>query len=207
MPAGWLLRGSAPQDYDLVSDRDLVYRGNASALLKSHDKDISPYLFGSALQVAAAEPFIGKRVHLSAYMRILDDDRERSAVLWLRATDLNSALLISETTSARAPKLTEDWTRYDIVADMPWEATEIIYGVSLRGKGAVWIDDVRIEAIDRAALELTRGGPRLPMGVVVQAVRQGEPLANPTNLGFEEVVPADAHWRDAPRESVMGLLY
>jgi hypothetical protein len=205
VPAEWLLRGSAPRNYDLRSDRDQVWSGAASALLKSHEKNISPLLGGSLMQTTIAEPYIGKRVELSAYLRA-EDTRAGTVFLWFRAVDANNILLVSENTRASAPKVTEEWTRYNIVADVPWSATEVGYGVTLLGKGALWIDDAKIEAVDKAAIALTRTGVR-QTGVAVQVASQNGPLPRPSNLGFEETVPAEATLREIPPDSIADVRF
>src|SRR5262249_16189995 len=49
IPREWLLRGSASKNYELRSDRDIVFSGNYSAVLIAHDKDVSPNLSGSGI--------------------------------------------------------------------------------------------------------------------------------------------------------------
>jgi len=39
------------------------------------------------------------------------------------------------------------WQRYEVVLDVPKEATIGAFGVLLSGAGALWIDDVKLETV------------------------------------------------------------
>jgi hypothetical protein len=203
VPADWLLRGSAPRNYDLKADRVMAFSGRASAVLVSHDKDISPGLYGSLMQTIQAAPYAGQRVEFSAWLKARGT-RPNSVALWIRVANAESILLDLQNTLARAPKIAADWTRYSIVIDVPWAAGEMGYGVFLSGKGSVWMDDAKIEAVDKA-IALTAEPSTLLRGVAVQVATQNGPLANPTNMGFEDVVPAPATLRDVPPDNIAGM--
>ena len=47
----------------------------------------------------------------------------------------------------RPIKGTSDWTRYEIVLDVPQNAAAIAFGIRLRGKGQVWLDDVQFAIV------------------------------------------------------------
>jgi len=40
-----------------------------------------------------------------------------------------------------------DWSRYEIVLDLPAEAVQIAYGVILGGRGRLWVDDLMLEIV------------------------------------------------------------
>jgi hypothetical protein len=205
VPVGWLLRGTAPQNYDLLSDRKQVLSGEASALLKSHEGSISPGLGGSILQTASAAPFLGKRVEVSAYLRA-EEVRDHAVALGFTASDANDLLLASDTTQRQFPKITSDWTRVSLVIDVPWAAAKVRYWVGLGGKGAVWVDDVRIIPVDRTVRAVTLSRPPLQIGQPLQPVSDEELFAQPQNLGFEDTVTVDgATLRQAAPPSVTGI--
>jgi hypothetical protein len=58
---------------------------------------------------------------------------------------------------------TTDWTRYEIVLDVPRAAPFISFGVSLVGGGHVWFDDFRFDAVDASVP--TTEEPPLPCAV------------------------------------------
>ena len=48
----------------------------------------------------------------------------------------------------RPIKGTNDWTRYEIVLDVPQPATNLAFGVLLDGQGKLWIDDIQFQIVD-----------------------------------------------------------
>src|SRR5262249_22806870 len=77
-----------------------------------------------------------------------------------------------------------DWATAEVVLDVPEKATGIAFGMILfGGKGTVWIDDVKLEAV----------GKDVKVTAETPAEAGGEGLANsdglpeaPVNLGFED---------------------
>jgi hypothetical protein len=61
--------------------------------------------------------------------------------------------------------------RYDIVLDVPTNATDISFGVLLSGSGEVWLNEAKVEVI----------GAVLPTNEKINAVSN-----EPTNLDFRE---------------------
>jgi hypothetical protein len=44
-------------------------------------------------------------------------------------------------------KGTSDWTRYEIVLDVPQATIALAFGILLEGKGEVWLDDVQFTVV------------------------------------------------------------
>src|SRR5579871_6768864 len=69
-PKGWFKAGNKPNDYTMTVDRETFHSGKASALVKSTvDK---PDGFGTLMQTFKADPFLGRRVRFSGYVRSQD---------------------------------------------------------------------------------------------------------------------------------------
>ena len=67
-----------------------------------------------------------------------------------------------------------DWTKYELVVQLPKNSTDIAFGLMLLGKGQVWLDDVNFEEV----------GPEVPLtGKYVHGI---ETSSTPANLNFEE---------------------
>ena len=83
----------------------------------------------------------------------------------------------------RQIKGTNDWKQYEVVLDVPQEGTaQVFFGAMLVGKGQMWVDDFKIEAVDKTVK--TTGRTREP----VQS-QQELPKGLPTtlkNLDFEQ---------------------
>lgn len=169
LPAGWIKAGSEPGSYDMGIDVGSGLNGNNAATIKSVRKKIKG--FGTLMQLSPAGSYVGKRVRMSGYVR-------SSAVvdwsgLWLRVDQKGvKGSLAFDNMQGRPIKGTTDWTKYEIVLDVPKTATGIAYGALLSGTGQVWFDDLNFEIVD-STVATTGRGPALP--------RTG-----PANLDFEK---------------------
>ena len=65
-------------------------------------------------------------------------------------------------------KGTTDWRRYDVVIDVAADATQIMIGLLLDGKGSLWLDEPSFEIVGQDVPLTALGMPR-----------------SPQNLGFE----------------------
>ena len=170
LPDGWIRAGSAPADFDMGTDHSFAHAGKASGYLKS--KVVKPAGFGTLMQMCKGEEFHGKRVRMSAWIK---SENVRSwAGLWMRVdgTEANQ-MLAFDNMQSRPIKGTSDWKQQQIVLDVAPEAKDIAYGILLDGPGAVWLDEVTFEVVDRS-VPTTGTGPG------------GELAARPKNLDFEE---------------------
>jgi hypothetical protein len=168
-PKGWFAAGSHPKDYEMVVDRSEVHGGKASASLKSVASDLKG--FGTLMQMFKADTFRGKRVRMSGYVRAKDVGDW--AGLWMRVDGPKGDAVAFDNMQRRAIKGTSDWTRYEIVLDVPDEAQEIAFGLLLTGKGQVWMDDLNFEVV----------GKEVP--TTAENPSKKAP-AGPVNLNFEE---------------------
>jgi hypothetical protein len=71
----------------------------------------------------------------------------------------------------RPIKGTANWRKYDVVLDVPQDATGIFFGVLLSGSGTVWLSDAKFEIV----------GASVPATGTDQMIQRDEP----TNLNFE----------------------
>jgi hypothetical protein len=167
-PKGWFVAGSRPADYESGIDASAVHNYRPSAYLKSTTPVI--HGFGTLMQQFNADHYLGKRVRFSALVKT--QDAQEWAGLWMRV-DNGPKMLAFDNMQNRAIKGTSDWRRYDIVLDVPQEATGIFFGVLLSGSGEIWLNDAKIEIV---------GAEVLPTGA-----ESIHPLPDePTNLDFRE---------------------
>jgi hypothetical protein len=166
-PQGWLLAGSKPADYDTGIDREAVYKALPSAYLKA---TADPDGFGTLMQSFSADPYVGKRVRFSAYVK--SDGVARWAGLWMRVDGKNPQQpLAFDNMQDRPIKGSAAWKRYEVVLDVPQGATDIALGILLAGAGQVWINSVAVEVVG-ADVAATGHLAKLPDG--------------PRNLGFDQ---------------------
>lgn len=139
---GWWETGGAPQDYDFGTEHVDGAPEQKSAFIKSIVP--APQKYGTLSQVISAEPYLGKRVRLSAMLKTKDAD---SAQLWLQMQGPDNKMLSFYNMSDRPVRGTTDWKRYDAVLDVPKETQKIFFGYFLMGRGEAWADEFKIEAV------------------------------------------------------------
>jgi hypothetical protein len=93
------------------------------------------------------------------------------AGLWMRV-DKEAKQVALDNMLNRPIKGTTNWQRYDVVLDVPKDATGIFFGVLLGGSGMVWLNDAKFEIVDPSV-------PTTDSGMV-------HPHDEPTNLDFEK---------------------
>jgi hypothetical protein len=170
IPAGWVKAGSHPTEYEVGVDSSTYHGGRASGYVKAITKDL--HGFGTLMQTAAPGQYLGKRVRLSAYVKaeMVTD----WAGLWLRvdgpAEGNQPKTLAFDNMQGRPIKGTTDWTRVEIVLDVPVEAKAIAFGILLSRDGRVWLDDLKFEVVPTSVPVTGRG---------VQTTN------GPSNLDFE----------------------
>lgn len=164
-PGGWSLAGSKPTAYTTGTDKQVKRSGQASGYLKSKEPSIDG--FGTLMQQISAARYAGKRLRLSATVKA--DNIADWAGLWMRIDGQGKTSLSFDNMEDRAIRGSADWKSYEVVLDVPKEATIVAFGVLLSGTGALWIDDVKLE----------------PVSLTVP-VTSPKPREIPDNLDFEK---------------------
>jgi hypothetical protein len=189
----WSLRGSAPWDYVVTLDREVRTSGKSSALISAL-RDSGGY--ATMFQTSAATPVRGKRVRFSADIRT--QDAADGANLLLRAEDAGGKTVAFDNMQSsfgadrRADRLynrgvmgTTEFSRQQVVVDIPDSSRVITYGVSLFGGGKIWIDNASIEVVGNAtpttAIDALRS-PNPPNGI---PVNPDSLTRSPRNLEFD----------------------
>ncbi len=169
VPRGWYLAGSKPQDYQ-TGVNDAQYNGHRVAYLQS--VAAAPSGFGTLMQDFRADDYAGKRVRFSAMLKA--DNVADWAGLWMRIdrnTGASPTMLVLDNMHDRPVKGTQDWRRYEVVLDVPNDATGIFFGVLLNGGGSVMMSDAKVETVGLDVQTTTKPTPPRPTA--------------PTNLDFE----------------------
>jgi erythromycin esterase-like protein len=108
---------------------------------------------GTALGILRAQPFAGKRVRFSGWIRT-EDVEDGEAALWLRA-DGGPNRPVTDGMEGRGPRGTTRFARYEVEIRVPRGAKRLFFGAVLRGDGVAWFDslDLAVEGLP------TRSGP------------------------------------------------
>ena len=166
-PKGWFVAGNKPTEYESGIDTVAAYNGHPSAYLKAKVSSVEG--FGTLMQDFRADHYLGKRVRFSAFVKT--ERAQDWAGLWMRV-DKESKQLAFDNMQDRSIKGTTDWKQYDVVLDVPQNATGIFFGVLLSGAGKVWLSEAKFEIV----------GPNVLTTNGVAESKQDEPM----NLGFED---------------------
>ena len=110
--------------------------------------------------------YAGKKITLVGYVKT-ENVTEGYAGLWMRI-DPSVAF---DNMSSRGIKGTTDWKKYEIVLDVPTNASNLAYGALLNGTGQIWFSNLKFEIVDNSVPNSDKG-------------KNWMPLTEPTNLEF-----------------------
>ncbi len=166
IPEGWGNAGTALASYNFGLDKEIRSEGVQSAYIESVDKEIEG--FATLMQSCNAEPFKSKKVKMSGYVKA--ENVGGWAALWLRIDGAEEGEILGfDNMADRAIEGSNDWSKYEIVIEVPDNSVRIAYGALLYGTGKIWIDQISFEEVT----EDTNDG---------SAVYN---LEGPNNTGFE----------------------
>lgn len=174
LPIGWFKTGSAPGSYDIGIDKGAGQDGKNAATIKSIDKEIDG--FGTLMQNYLPDNYLGRRVRMSGMVKT--KDVADWAGLWLRIDQKGSQGSVGfdnmhDGKKDRSIKGTTEWTKYEIVLDVPVKATNMAFGALLAGTGQIWFDNLKFEIVDNTVPTTGKGNESLI------------PYKEPINLDFE----------------------
>ena len=172
LPSGWFKAGSKPQSYEMGIVKGAGQNSKSAATIKSIDKTIEG--FGTLMQQSIPGNYLGKRVRMTGYVK--SENVASWAGLWLRVDQSGSQLPLSfDNMVSRPIKGTTGWKKYEIVLDIPGNASLMAYGALLDGTGQVWFDNITFEIVDKSVQTTDFKNVKNP------ATQSG-----PTNLDFEK---------------------
>lgn len=171
-PAGWFNAGSKPQSYEMGIDKGAGQSGKNAATIKSIDKSVDG--FGTLMQQSSPDKYLGKRVKMTGFVK--SENVATWAGLWLRVDQLGSKEALSFDNMENRPiKGTTGWKKYEIVLDVPENASLIAFGALLAGTGQIWFDNITFEIVDKSVQTTD-----------LKNVKSSVTQSDPTNLDFEK---------------------
>jgi hypothetical protein len=163
VPKGWSLTGSKPADYESSIDLQAEFNHHPSVLLQAKKPAVDG--FGTLMQQFRADDYQGKRVRFSGFVKA--GELQDWAGLWMRV-DKGTQMVAFDNMHDRPITSANGWQKYEVVLDVPQDATGIAFGILLKGSGTVWLNHAQLEV---AGKDIPTTGPDLNKG--------------PTNLNFE----------------------
>jgi hypothetical protein len=174
---GWRFSAEHPELYQVGMDESIKRAGKSTTTINA--KDTSRYGYGFLCKGLSAKDYLGKRVRLTGYIR--SEDVSQWAGFWMRVdareeygfkkgqTPIPTTFSDMTEYACQRPEVlafdnmhddvedrsvhgTSDWSKYEVVLDIPDNAGTIDYGAILQGAGRIWIDDVRLEVVDHSVM-------------------------------------------------------
>jgi erythromycin esterase len=102
--------------------------------------------YGGLSQLIDATPYRGRRVRIKAMARA-DVVGGGEARLWIQASRPQVALMQPPDARPSTAVVTAAWQPYDVVVDVPANATTLRFGFALVGDGRAWVDGVSLEVV------------------------------------------------------------
>src|SRR5256714_3040217 len=145
VPTGWQAVTDGSGEYMVTADgaRRDGGQGFAGATIKANVE--SPRGSAMLAQSIRADAYRGKRVRLTGFLKTIGVN-EGTVVLFMRV-DGDGVVQTSDYMQNRPLMLTTDWSRQEIVLDIPRTAIGFTYGFLLGGSGQAWLDDVQIDVV------------------------------------------------------------
>jgi hypothetical protein len=170
-PSGWTCRG---EDYVFAVDDVVRHGGKQSCRIASCKRPVGDFAMMS--QTIRADDYRGQRIRLSGHFKT--EALEGMATLWMRI-DGPDGLLGIDKSIGEAVRGSSDWRREHIVLDVSEDSKTIRFAVLVEGQGQAWVDDLRLEVVDRTV-------PLTNPQVKPASVRGQKPALprQPVNLDF-----------------------
>lgn len=172
LPTGWFNAGSKPNSYEMGIEKGAGQNGKNAATIKSIDKKIDG--FGTLMQQCVPDKYLGKKIKMTAFVKT--ENVTDWAGLWLRVDQTGSNQSLSfDNMSDRPIKGTTNWAKYEIILDVPNNASLIAYGALIDGTGQIWFDNITFEIVsDFAPSTSSSSAKKYPT------------IDEPINLDFEK---------------------
>jgi hypothetical protein len=184
---GWMVSPDYAEDFEVGVDHAVAHGGKASTYIKSkpHATETSHATIGQRIK---ADAYRGKRVRLSGFLKTANVTGR--ARLWMRI-DSEKGILGQDAMNDRALKGTNNWSKLEIVLEVPEDSAGIIFGLRLNGAGHLWMDDLKWETVESsiATTRTDNGRPATQQLTEDQLKRilqeyEQAPM-HPVNMGFE----------------------
>lgn len=141
---GWFKAGSKPGFYVIGKDSSVDYKGKAPLYIKSTENVTEG--FGTIMNGMEAKDYIGKRLRLTGYIKTNKIDGK--AGMWMRIDSKEEGKMLGfDNMWDRPIEGTTDWTKYEIVLDVPKKSKFIAYGVLINQNGQAWLADFAFDVV------------------------------------------------------------
>ena len=121
----------------------MIHQGNPSFFLKT--KEGASKGKGGLQQAFLADEYRGKRLRLSSFLKT--ENVEGGTALWIQIEGVNETLRPANA-QEHVLQGTHGWVRRELSVEVPQESISVVLGLTLVGRGHIWLSDVRLEVVD-----------------------------------------------------------
>ncbi len=151
LPTGWVRRETKPMTYKIFMAEGEGQTGGKAGIVKSIGEQRGG--FGNLMQSFSSEKYRGKRIRMSGYMK--SENITEWASFWLRVDKKDSKDYLSfdnmhDGNTDRSIKGTTPWKKYEIVLDVPDNASNIYFGAMVIGSGQIWFEKMNFKVVDKS---------------------------------------------------------
>jgi hypothetical protein len=147
LPEGWYRWGSELTSFEMLLDSGSGQEGMNTLTIRSTEEKVDG--FGTLMQSFLPNDYLGKRIKLTGYMK--SKDIKGWAGFWMRVDQASSKKSLAfDNMQDRPVKGTTDWKIYEIVLEVPPNASGIAFGALLKGTGQIWFERLEVEVAGRS---------------------------------------------------------
>jgi len=171
IPKGWYKAGNLPASYKFGIDNIVFKNGGESAVIESIDKNIDG--FATIMQTCNARGFLGTKIKMTGYIK--SENVADWAGMWLRVDSGTEGEFLSfDNMQDRPIKGNSDWTKCEIILDVPAGSSTLNFGALISGTGKIWFDNISFQILSTLSKE------------VAKDLKEILVPEKPANLDFEE---------------------
>ena len=142
----WMRAGSDTTNYTMGIDPNTSHQGSQTMSIKSREVITDEASFATLMNKKPAKEYSGKRIRLSGYLKTKNVDGWVG--FFMRVDGDGKKVLAFDNMQDRPVKGSSAWKKYEIVLNVPQNASNIAYGTILSQNGEVWFDHITIEVVD-----------------------------------------------------------
>jgi len=158
-PKGWTVpKVLADAGFTAQATTDQPQSGRRCVEIRWPTGTTPPFPFANVSQAIDATPWRGKRIKVTAAIRVASSEGSQRAQMWLRV-DRTGGLGAFDNMKDRGVRL-QTWADYSIYADVADDAEKITVGLMTFSGVTGWWDHVRLEVVDEFA---TANDPSRPL--------------------------------------------
>ena len=185
-PNGWWYM-KEQTSYKVGIDYQAAQNGQKSAFIES--VTAHPVMFLTLMQTSSIKEFQGKRIKMTGYLKA--QGTVDTTTMWIRIDDYQAEKSLDfDNMWDRSIIGTKDWTKCEIVFDVPVSDCVINYGFLLTGVGKAWFDNITFEIVPSTTLKTAHNldyeFPKETVKKFYEQYPDGVQEKAPVNLDFEE---------------------